>query len=172
MIDWGYILSEIFNYLCMQCILTWILQNIKMTLCCRPLGHQMPLQGGSSYLKFLTIYVYNAFSLAFSRMSRWPYFVGLLATRCLYGGYILSEIFNYLCIPCFLQNVKMTLHCTLLGHKMPLQGGTSDWNCEITVFPGQLVWWVQVIWKSQNVKMTLHSTALGHQMPLCYTYAV
>ena len=54
MVNWrGYILSEILNYLCIQYILTCILQNVKVTLCCIPLGHQMPL-GGTSYLKFFT----------------------------------------------------------------------------------------------------------------------
>ena len=66
-----------------------------MTLLSTPLGHQMPLLGGAAHLKFWTKCVSNAFSIAFSRMSKWPYVVLLLATRCLYwGGYSSSEILN------------------------------------------------------------------------------
>ena len=90
------------------------------------------------------------------------------------GGYISSEILNSLCIQCILncilQNVKMTLHSTPLGHQMPLQGVHLIWNFELTVYPmhSQLhsLLRVHLIWKYKNVKMTLCSTPLGHQMPL------
>ena len=56
--------------------------NASMTWPHAALGHQMSLLGGTS----CTNCVSNAFSIAFSRMSRWPYVVLLLATRCLYWG--------------------------------------------------------------------------------------
>ena len=56
-------------------------------------------------------------------MSRWPYVVLLLATRCLYWGVHLTVI---CLLNCILQNVKLTLHNTDLDHQMPLPEGTSD----------------------------------------------
>ena len=48
------------------------------------------------------------------------------------GGYISSEISNYLCIQsilnCILKNVKMTLYSTLLGHQILLAGGQLVWG--------------------------------------------
>ena len=49
-----------------------------MTLWSTALGHQMPLLRGY-------VWLWTA-SIAFCRMSSWPYIV--LITRCLYGGYI------------------------------------------------------------------------------------
>ena len=173
----------------MQCILNCILQNVKMTLCSTALGHQMPLLGGTSYLKFWTNCVSNAFSIAFSRMSRWPYIVLLLATRCMYGGTAHLRVHLVLKY----ENVKMTLRSTPLGHQMPLLGGTSYlkfWtNCVSNAFSiafSRMSRWpyivlllatrcmyggtahlrVHLVLKYENVKMTLRSTPLGHQMPL------
>ena len=59
---------------------------VSMTWPHAALGHQMSLLGGTSHLKFISNCVSTAFSIAFSRMSRWLYVVLLLATRCLYQG--------------------------------------------------------------------------------------
>ena len=50
-------------------------------------------------------------------------------------------------------NVKMTLHCSILGHQMPLWEATSDWMSA---------------WSKgwPNVKMTWYCTLFEHQMPL------
>ena len=55
-------------------------------------------------------------------MYRWPDVVLLLTTRCLYQGLHLTV---HCILNCILQNVKMTLHGTALGHQMPLLWGTS-----------------------------------------------
>ena len=116
-------------------------------------------------------------------MSWWPYIVLLVATRCLYWGYIwLSTVFSIACfrmsrwpdvvlllatrclywrvcptvyciLNCMLQNVMMTLHSTACGHQMPLLGVPLTVHCILNCL-------------LQNVKMTWCSTALGHQMPL------
>ena len=97
------------------------------------------------------------------RMSRWPYVVLLLATRCLYVKLMqcsgIPEIYGDIggisalvgCAFCYLWNVfgVVVLHTSMI-----------NWR-------GQLIWLVQVIWKCKNVKMTLCSTPLGHQMSLC-----
>ena len=89
-----------------------------------------------------------------------PKFIPLLATRCLYQGVCetesqpdpkanqMSRWPNIYWAP-----VNWTYVRTILGHQMPLQGGTSDWMSA----------WCKG-WP--NVKMTWWSTILGHQMPL------
>ena len=74
-------------HLTVYCIFNCVLQNVKMTLGSTGLGHQMPLPGGYIWLS-------TAFSIACFRMAPWPYIVLLMATRCLYWGYISSEIMN------------------------------------------------------------------------------
>ena len=50
-------------------------------------------------------------------------------------------------------NVKMTLHCSILGHQIPLWQAASDWMSA---------------WSKgwPNVKMTWYCTLFEHQMPL------
>ena len=70
----GYILSEILNKVCIQCSLNCILQNVKMTLCSTPLGHQMPLPGVSAHLRVHFIGKYeltSKFTLASQRSFLW-----------------------------------------------------------------------------------------------------
>ena len=54
-------------------------------------------------------------------------------------------------------NVKMTLHCSILGHQIPLWQATSDWMSA---------------WSKgwPNVKMTWYCTLFEHQMPLLGGY--
>ena len=54
-------------------------RNIKVTWHSTALDHQMPLPEGYFWLA-------NSFSMVFFRMSRWPYIVLILATRCFYCG--------------------------------------------------------------------------------------
>ena len=56
-------------------------------------------------------------------------------------------------VNCILQNVKMTLHSTGLGHQMPYWGVQLPVHCIVNCI-------------LQNVKMTWYSTGLGRQMPL------
>ena len=65
-----------------------------------------------------------------NQMSRWPDLVLLsLAIRCL----SLEDTYDWMSAwPTGWPNVKMTLHCSILGHQMPLLGGYIWLNVSLT----------------------------------------
>ena len=71
-------------HLTVHCLLNCIPQHVKMTLCSTALDLQMPLPGGYTSDCPLPSQLHSSFL----NMSRWPYVVLLLATRCLYWGYM------------------------------------------------------------------------------------
>ena len=122
------------------------------------LGHQMPLLG-----VHLTECQPDPKDL---QMSRWPKVVPFWVTRCLYWRYVWAQ-------------VNWTYVSSILGHQMPLPGGTSDW---MSARPNsnQMSRWPDVVpllltrclyrgvvWMSAwpkgwpNVKLTCCSTTLG-----------
>ena len=79
-------------------------------------------------------------------MSRWPDVVPLLATRCLYKGYIWSRYvwLNVRLTWHLTINVKLTWWSSTLGHQMPLLGGTSEPGMSDVHLPPQLSYCTQM----------------------------
>ena len=89
---------------------------------------------GTPYLKFWSNCVSNAFSIACSRMSRWPYVVLLLATRCLYLGvtsYLkcVTNCVSNACSLAFSRMWRWPYVVLLLANRCLYQGGTSYLKC-------------------------------------------